>query len=146
MARFTAAWVTAGAGSATLPIASLYSNAIRPKVVEIGIFNTTAVAVTLRVVRLTTTGTQGAAITAGAEDDPTQAAVATPRDTHTVAPTLGANLRVAPLGAAIGSGVIFPFGGGKTSGAIVPETAGAGIGIVPIGTGQICAVYITWDE
>jgi hypothetical protein len=152
MARFTAAWRTAGAGSTTLPIGSLYATAaVRPKLVEVGIFNTTATAVSLKICRLTTTGTQGSTITAFAEDDPSQGAVGVAKDTHTVAPTLGGVLRTVSLGAAIGSGVIYTLGSGKTAGVIVASATGNattdGIGIIPLtGTGQICDVYFTWDE
>jgi hypothetical protein len=149
MARFSASWRTAGAGSATLPIGSLYGTAaVRPRLVEVGVFNSTATAVTVALVRLTTTGTQGSTKTGVYEDDNSQAAVATPKDTHTVAPTITATaLRQASLGAAIGSGVIWTFGGGKTPGLIIPNTTGDGVGIIiPTGTGQICDIAFTWDE
>jgi hypothetical protein len=68
MARFSASWRTTGAGSTTLPIASLYATAaVRPRVVEVGIFNTTSTAASFKLVRLTTAGTQGSTITAGYE-------------------------------------------------------------------------------
>jgi len=148
MARFSAAWRTNGAGSTTLPIGSVYATAaVRPRVVEVGVFNTTTTAVSLSLVRVTTTGTQGSTITAAYEDDNSQSPVTTAKDTHTVAPTLGAVLRKFPLGAAIGSGVILTFGGGKTSGLTIPNTTGDGIAIIPAtGTGQICDIWFTWDE
>lgn len=150
MARFSAAWRTAGAGSATLPIASLYATGNgRPRVVEIGVFNSTATAVVVALKRLTTAGGQGATQAGTYEDDPSQTAVATPKDTHTVtAPTITAvAIRQAALGAAIGNGVIWTFGGGKTQGLTIPNTTGDGLGIlIPTGTGQICDVYFTWDE
>src|SRR5215208_3965873 len=94
MARFSRGWRTAGAGSTTLPIASLYATAaVRPRVVEIGCFNSTATAVNVAVARLTTAGTQGATMAGGYEDDNSQTAVANPKDTHTVAPTIGTTLR-----------------------------------------------------
>lgn len=150
MARFSAAWRTAGAGSTTLPIASLYATAaVRPRLVEVGVFNTTATAVAVALVRLTTAGTQGSTKAGTYENDNSQAAVATPKDTHTVAPTVTAvALRQAALGAAIGSGVIWTFGsGGITGGLVIPNTTGDGIGlIVATGTGQVCDVSFTWDE
>jgi hypothetical protein len=149
MARFSAAWRTAGAGSTTLPIASLYATAaVRPRLVEVGVFNTTTTAVSLALRKFTTTGTQGATITALGEDDPSQAAVATAKDTHTVTPTIATgNYRVAPLGAAIGSGVIWKFTDGKTPGLVIGNTTGDGIGLIVLaGTGQICDVSFTWDE
>lgn len=144
MARFSAAWRTAGAGSATLPVGSLYATAaVRPRLVEVGVFNSTATAVVVALIRLTTTGTQGSTITAAYEDDSSQTAVATAKDTHTVAPTLGGKLRQASLGAAIGSGIIWTF----ANGLVIPNTTGDGIGIyIPTGTGQVVDVYLTWDE
>lgn len=144
MARFSAAWRTAGAGSATLPVGSLYATAaVRPRLVEVGVFNSTATAVVIALIRLTTTGTQGSTITAAYEDDSSQTAVATAKDTHTVAPTLGGKLRQASLGAAIGSGIIWTF----ANGLVIPNTTGDGIGIyIPTGTGQVVDLYLTWDE
>jgi hypothetical protein len=68
-------------------------------------------------------------------------ALATPKDTWTVAPTFSTgNLRVASLGAAVGSGIIWTFGGGGGSnGLVIPNTTGDGIVLsVLAGTGQIC--------
>jgi hypothetical protein len=60
---------------------------------------------------------------------------------------LGIPFRQAALGAAIGSGIIWTFGGGKTPGLIVPNTANDGMGIIiPTGTGQVCDIYFVWDE
>jgi len=148
MARFSAAWRTTGAGSTTLPIGSIYATAgVRPRLVEVGAFNTTTTAVALKLIRLTTTGTQGSTITAAYEDDSSQTAVTTAKDTHTGGPTLGGVLRQASLGGVVGSGVIWTFGGGKTPGLIIPNTTGDGIGlIVATGTGQICDIWFVWDE
>ena len=144
MARFAGGFKTAGAGSATLPIASLFATAaVRPVVREIGVFNTTTTAVDIAVRRVTAIGTAGAAREELAEEDPSQTAVATLFDTHTVAPTfVTGNLRVATLGAAIGSGMVWTFGG---RGVEIPNTTGDGVVIVPLGTGQICTVYFSWD-
>lgn len=149
MARFSAAYVSTGPGSATLPLGSLYATAaVRPRVVEVAVYNTTATAVTVALARLSAgTGTKGAAVTAVYEDDNSQAPVTTIANTHTVTPTtISAPLRVASLGAVIGSGVIWTFGGGKTSGLVVPNSTTDALGIVVIGTGQICAIGWTWDE
>lgn len=148
MARFSAAWRSANAGSTTLPFASLYATAaVRPRLVEVGVFNSTATSAVIKLARLTTTGTQGSTITAAYEDDSSQAAVTTAKDAHSVAPTITNTLRQVALGAAIGSGIIWTFGGGKTSGLVIPNTTGDGIGlVVATGTGQICDVYFTWDE
>lgn len=150
MARFSAAWRTAGAGSSTLPLASLYATAaVRPQLVEVGVFNTTSTALAVALVRLSAgTGTQGAGKTEIYEDDSSQTAVATAFDTHTVTPTtISAALRQASLGAAVGSGVIWTFGGSKTVGLVIPNTTTDAVGIIiPTGAGQICDIWFTWDE
>jgi hypothetical protein len=149
MARFSAAYRTTGAATNLLPMASIYATAaVRPKIVEVGVFNSTATALQVALVRLTTAGTS-TAVVGVYEDDDSQAAVATPRNTHSsTGPTIGTvSLRIATLGAAIGSGVIWTFGGGKTSGLLIPAATGNGIGLyTPTGTGQICDVSWTWDE
>lgn len=150
MARFSCAFRSTGAGSATLPLGSLWATAaVRPRVVEVGVFNTTATATAVALCRFSAgTGTKGAAITVIYEDDNSQAAVTTAANTHTVTPTtISAAIRQASLGAAIGSGVIWTFGGGKTPGLIVPNSTTDGLGIIiPTGTGQICDISFTWDE
>lgn len=150
MARFSAAWRTTGAGSTTLPIAGLMSVAgVRPRLVEVGISNSTATACAVALRRVTAAGTSGATQSVVYESDSAQTALATPKDTWTVAPTFVAgNLRVFSLGAAIGSGVIWTFGGGGgSSGLVIPNTTGDGVVIsVLTGTGQICDVSLTWDE
>lgn len=148
MARFSSAWRTGGAGSTTLPIAGLMAVAgVRPRLVEIGVFNTTTTACAVALRRVTAAGTSGSTQSVVYESDPSQTALATPKDTWTVAPTfVSGNIRVASLGAAIGSGVIWTFGG-QLGGLVVPNTTGDGVVIsVLTGTGQICDVSIVWDE
>lgn len=144
MARFSAAWRTTGAGSTTLPIGGLMSVAgVRPRLVEVGVFNTTATACAVALRRVTAAGTSGSTQSVVYESDSAQAALSTPKDTWTVAPTFVAgNLRAASLGAAIGSGLVWTF-----SGLVIPNTTGDGIVVsVLAGTGQICDVSFTWDE
>lgn len=146
MARFSCGFRPASAGDTTHPLASVYATAaVRPYLVEVGVWNTTATAVSIELVRLTTAGTQGAAQTEVYEDDSSQTAVTTVVGPHTgTAPTAGGVLRVADLGAAIGSGVIWTFGG---RGASIPNTTGDGIGVMCLsGTSQVCDVYFVWDE
>jgi hypothetical protein len=150
MARYSAAFRSAGAGSATLPLGSLYaSTTVRPLLVEVGVFNSTALAVVVALVKLSAgTGTRGATVTAQYEDDDSQSAIAGVFNTHTVAPTtISTAIRQATLGAAVGSGVIWTFGGGKTAGLVIPNLTTAAIGIIiPTGTGQVCDISFTWDE
>jgi len=150
MSRYSAGDRTA-AGSTTLPIISIYSGAATTgAIVEIGIFNTTATAVELYLVRLTTTGTQGANLVEARHNLKKVAAACTVHGTHTVNPTLGEDLGYRTvLGAAIGSGVIWTFGddGIPITAADAVEAVTNGVGVVvENGTGQICQSYIVWDE
>lgn len=145
MARFSTG-VKTGAGSTTLPIISLYAAAANGGAIyEIGVFNTTAVAVDLKLVRLTTAGTQGAGLVEAPHNPDSVAAACTAFTTHSVAPTLGNDMGYrASLGAAIGAGVIWTFG---STGMRIPVGTGNGIGvIVENGTGQACQAYLVWDE
>ena len=143
MARFHAGYRTTGAGSATLPMASMYSLATGDLwVVEIHVFNTTVTAFECSVKRVTTAGTQGTAQTMVYGEGATNAtARGDPRDTHTVAPTLVAGeLALTTIGASAGSGMIWTFGAREL---LIPSGTANGIALMPItGTGQISDV--TW--
>lgn len=147
MARYSGGFRTAGAGSTTLPIASLYAVAgTAPRLREVAAYNTTTTAVVLAVRLLTTAGTQGTARDELQwESGQANTAQCTLFDTHTVAPTITAgNLGLLSLGAAIGSGVIRTFGG---DGLVIPKGTANGVGLVVLtGTGQICDVDWTWEE
>jgi len=145
MARYSSG-VKTSAGSTSLPIISIYAAAaVGGKVREIGVFNTTATAVDVKLTRVTTTGTQGAGQTAAKYDADAANASCGVFTTHSVAPTLGNDLGYrASLGAAIGAGVIWTFG---DTGLRIPVGTANGIGvIVENGTGQACQAYIVWDE
>lgn len=146
MARQSAAWRTTGAGSATLPMASLYSLGTGDLwCVEIWVSNTTVTAFECSVKKFTTAGTQGTSQTVLCEEGVTNfTAKGDPRDTHTVAPTLSAGeFRRASIGASIGSGTVFTFGG---RGLFIPSGTANGIGLMPMtGTGQISDVIFVWD-
>src|SRR5215212_1065228 len=132
VARQAAAWRTVTAGTTALPIASLYGAAAGGLwLVEVIVTNTTATAVSMALRRLTTTGTQGAAQTVTYEEnDSGFTARGDPRDSHTVAPTITAgSVRNSVLGASIGSGVAFTFGG---RGLWIPASASIGVGLVPL--------------
>ena len=145
MARYTVSALTS-AGSTTLPIISLYGGTtVRPRLRELHLFNTTATAVSLKLVRVTTTGTQGTGLTEMPTVPEDPAAIATAFNTHTVAPTItsGDLLRVA-LAGAIGSGVIYTF---PDQGIVIPATANNGLAVVvSTGTGQVVEATMIWDE
>jgi hypothetical protein len=144
MARYTAR-VKTGAGSTTLPLMSLYAAAaVEAAIVEIGVTNTSAVALDLHVARLTTAGTQGAGLTEAKHNPASVAASSTAFTTHTVAPTLGDSVVGCSLGAAIGGGYVWTFGDG---GLIIPVGTGNGVGVlIENGTGQPLQAYMIWDE
>ena len=114
--------------------------------VEVGLFNTTATAVAVKLQRLTTAGTQGAGLAEAPHDPSAAAAACTAFTTHSgTPPSLGADLGYrATLGAAIGSGVIWTFGDKGIR--LTPGTAN-GVGVlIENGTGQALQAYICWDE
>jgi hypothetical protein len=144
MARCTAAGRTSAVPT-TVRGPSVYATAgIKPRIVEIGVFNTTTSAVAVAICRASATGTQGAALTEVCEDDDAHTVIATAFNTHTADATVGAAIRQASLGAAIGSGVIFTFPDG---GLVLDNATTAGIVITcPTGTGQHLDFHITWQE
>ena len=145
--RVSAAFRTGGAGSTTLPMASLMATAaVRPRIVEIGVFNTTSTAVAICLKRITAAGGTHAAITEVQMNDDSQTPVAVVVDVDTgTAPTLAAGaIRQAPLGAAVGSGVIWTFG---DTGLIIPAGTANGLAIVcATGTSQVVDVHFEWIE
>ena len=137
MARFSAGVLT-GAGTSVRPMISLYNPAASVGILrEVGAFNTTSTAVAIRLVRLTTTGTQGAGLTEARYNPKGPAALCTAFTTHTADATVGDDLGYrAVLGAAVGSAVIWTFG-----------DHGIQIGLPrDNGTGQACQAYFVWDE
>ena len=140
---FSAGGITA-AGDTTHPICSIYAAATRALfLTEAAIWNTSAAAVSLKLVRITTAGTPGTGATEASWDN-VATAVATVFGTHTgTAPTLGADLGIRMYLPA-GSGAVRTFGG---HGIEVPAVANAGVGwIVESGTGQICLYDFSWTE
>ena len=133
-------------GTSLRAIASVYSTATKGfRLREVGVFNTTANAVAVSLVRFTNATNVGAGITEvqwDAEHDPVP--VCTAFAGHTGDGAVGSALRQASLGAAIGSGVIWTFG---EMGICVNIGTANGIGIIcPTGTGQILDFYYDWEE
>ena len=144
MPRFMGGALSAGAGSTTLPLMSLYAIAANGCALrECGVFNTTATAVTVKLARFTTAGTQGSSITI-AKYNLNRTAQMTMFNTHTVAPAATDAGYRAQLGAAVGAAVIWTFG---DTGIIIEPGTGNGVGVlIENGTGQVCQVYFAWDE
>jgi len=149
MPRFIAGARTT-AGTIDRPMMSIYSGAASSGTLrEVGCFNTTATAVEIELVRLSTTGTQGASITVVSYNPKRPVAVCTAFTTHTADATNTSLGYRAVLGAAIGSGVIWTFGDdGLVIGILdAVELVTNGIGVIlATGTGQICQTYMVWDE
>lgn len=136
----------AGAGSATLPSGSLYAAAaVNMRIREIGVTNTTATAVAVGLCRMSTTGTQGSALTEQGLDASSVASSCQGFNTHTVGPTLVDMGFRTTLGAAVGSAFVWTFGGDVGVNANVATTNGIGI-YIPTGTGQVLDWYIVWSE
>lgn len=117
---------------------------VKPRIREIGVFNTTTTAAAVAVCRASATGTQGAGLTEVCLDDDSHTIIATGFNTHTADATVGSPVRQATLGAAAGAGVIFTFG---DDGLVLDNATTAGIVITcPTGTGQHLDFYIEWVE
>jgi hypothetical protein len=128
-------------------MASLYASSTGGLwLVEVGVTNTAITAFEVSLKRVSTTGTQGAAQTVVYEEsDVGFTAKGDPRTSHTVLPTLVAGeIRRASIGASIGSGIIWTFGG---RGLFLPSGVANGFALMPIdGTGQISDIYWSWDS
>lgn len=144
MARCAVATRTSAVPTAARGPSVYATTGVKPRIREIGVFNTTTTAAAVAVCRASATGTQGAALTEICLDDDSHTIIATGFNTHTADATVGSPVRQASLGAAIGAGVIFTFGG---DGLVLDNATAAGIVITcPTGTGQHLDFYIEWDE
>lgn len=131
-------------GTAARSMLSLYATAgITPKIMEIGVFNTTATPICVAVQRFTNATNVGAGLAENGEDDVLQVPLATMFAGHTGDGGVGGIHRQASLGGAVGSGVIWTF----PSGLVIPVGTANGVGVTtPTGTGQICDIYYVWTE
>jgi hypothetical protein len=146
MAVYSGGARTTAAPTATLPGISLYAtNAVTFSILEIGISNTTAVACTVGLCRLTSAGTQGAAITEASLGQGGVTNTCTMVNSHTsTGPTLTDLGYRCTLGAYAGAMVIWSFLNGELE--VLASTAN-GVGIwCPTGTGQVVDVYMKWLE
>jgi hypothetical protein len=137
----------AGRGSAASTAArgpAVFGIASRPiYLLECGVFNTTASAVAVALSKATAAGTTTGTVTEVSED-PEVTPVAVVTTGHSADATVTGPYVQASLGAAIGAGVIWTFGG---KGLRVPAgTANGFVLTLPTGTGQIFDFYFVWDE
>lgn len=146
MARFSVAGLATVVGTSARAIASVFSPATgRGTIREIAVANTTATAVTVGVIRFSAATNVGAGLTEAEYDTNGNVPLCTGFAGHTGdGTTSGGAIRYFQLGAAVGSGIVWTFGG---DGLVIPEGTANGVGIyIPTGTGQICTYEITWDE
>jgi hypothetical protein len=113
-------------------------------VLEVGVFNSTTTACTAGLQRHSAGGTAGAAVTEQAEDPSLTPNVVMSGVNSTDSTAVGDEYVQAQIGAAIGAGVIWTFGG---KGITVPGTASHGITLTaPTGTGQFRTFYFVVEE
>lgn len=144
MARCSVAGRTSAVPTAARGPSLYATTGVKPRIREIGVFNTTTTECSVAIARATATGTQGAGLTEVCQDDDSHAIIATGFNTHTADATVGSPVRQGTLGAAKGSGVVWTFG---ADGLVLDKATTAGIVIVcPTGTGQHLDFYIEWEE
>ena len=145
MARYTFGMRGTVAGTNLRAMMSLFGIAgIGGALREVGVFNTTAAALAIALARFTAATNVGAGQTEGEYDENAAPPSCTIFAGHTADGTVGQILRQATLGAFVGSGVIWTFG---DKGIVIQPGTTNGLGIiVPTGTGQICDLYMEWDE
>ena len=142
---YTISGVFSGIGTTARPSVSAYSPAGNGFVIrEIAVWNTTVTACTYKIARLTTAGTPGSGITEVEYANDLRDPTVTTFDAHSADATVGNTIRYMPIGAAVGAGYYYTWGG---KGLIVPAGTANGVGIVLVtGTGQLCAYHIDWEE
>lgn len=142
---YTIAGVAGGVGTTARPSVSLYSPAGNGLTIrEIAVWNTTAVACTYKILRLTNATGQGTGLTEVEFTPDFRDPTGTAFDTHSADTGQGAVIRYMPIGAAVGAGYYYTFGG---LGLWVPSGTANGVGIqLATGTGQILAYHIDWEE
>jgi len=146
MARYSIAGRGTVVGTNVRAIASLFSPASGAgSIREIGVANTTAVAVCVGVIRFSAATNVGTGLTEAEYNTLKAVPVCTGFAGHTGdGTTSGGTIVQTTLGAAVGSGWVWTFG---DEGLQIPEGTANGIGIyIPTGTGQILDYYIFWDE
>lgn len=146
MSRYSIAGVATVVGTNVRAIASLFAPATGNGVIrEISVANTTSTAVTVGVIRFSAATNVGTGLTEAEYNTGGPVPLCTGFAGHTGdGTTSGGALRCFQLGAAVGSGIVWTFGG---DGLVIPEGTANGVGIyIPTGTGQICTYEFQWDE
>lgn len=137
--KFTVVGTTLRAGASLFSVAGK-----RLRVREVGVFNTTAISFFVALVRFTNATGVGAGLTEVPYDEAGNVISGTGFAGHTADGAVGSPIRYYPIGAAIGSGMIWTFG---ESGLVIDAGTANGIGLIcPEGTGQIATYHYDWDE
>jgi hypothetical protein len=145
MSQYTFGMRSTVVGTSLRAMMSLFSVAgSGARLREVGVFNTTTTGLAIAFVRFTNATGVGAGQAEGEYDENLPPPLSTIFAGHTADGGVGQVLRQASLGAAVGSGVIWTFGG---SGIIIQLGTANGLGIItPTGTGQLCDLYFDWEE
>lgn len=144
MSRYSSGMTAAGAGTSVRPtLGILATAAMTPILREIMFTNTTATACVYRLVAFTG-GTAGAAQVERRHRRNAPPALATVFGLWTADATIVEDTGYrAVIGAGAGNGANITFG----DTGLEPDLGStSGLGLVPIGTGQICEIYYVWDE
>lgn len=143
MARYSCGGTAAGAGVAARPCMAILSTAtVTPILREIAFTNTTATACTYRLVNFTG-GTAGGGLTERKHRRNAPDSVVLGFGLWTADATIGEDTGYrAVVGAGAGNGAYLTFG---DTGLEAELGATSGLGLVPIGTGQICEIFFVWD-
>lgn len=137
--KFTVVGTPVRAGASLFAIASR-----RLRVREVGVFNTTNVSFFVALARFTNATGVGAGLTEVPYDEAGNPVSGTGFAGHTADGAVGSAIRYYPVGASIGSGIIWTFG---ESGLVLEAGTANGIGLIcPEGTGQIATFHFDWDE
>lgn len=144
MARYSAGFTKAAPATGTFVSQIRTTSSKDIRVWEIGVFASTAVALSVGLIRSLTLGATFTTITPVADDTSAGAATALVDTAITTQPTITANtyLRKVVLPATIGAGIIWSF----PMGLIVPTSAGMLLWNFGAGTGPAVEGYWTYEE
>ena len=144
MARYSAGWTKAAPATGTFISQLRTTSAKDIRVWEVGCFCSTAVALSVGLIRSLTVGATFTTVTPVADDTSAGAAGTLVDTAITTQPTITANtyLRKAVLPATIGAGVIWTF----PQGLVVPVSSGLLLWNFGGSTGPAVEGYWTYDE
>jgi len=145
MSSYAIAGLATVVGTAARAGASLFAPASsNGRIREITICNTTSTAFAAALARFTNATGVGAGLTEAEDDEDAPPPLCTGFAGHTADGAVGQVFESVDIGAAIGAGYIWTYGG---PGLVIQPGTANGIGIIcPNGTGQIFKYKIRWEE